>query len=182
MSQQQKLTIAGALILLAVLGRLLPHLWNFTPVIAVSIIAGRYLGRNYGIAVPLIAMVASDLFIGFYHWPLMATVYGSIALAGLLSFAVRKYPAMETGVVLSLISSTLFFLITNGAVWYFTDLYPGDLSGLLSSYTAGLPFYRNALMGDLFYTGGLLVIFQTVPVYLPIIQNTLIHKQKPQKC
>jgi len=51
----------------------------------------------------------------------------------------------------SLLGSILFFLITNWAVWAFGELYTKDVSGLIMSYGMGLPFFRNTLLGDLFY-------------------------------
>jgi len=162
MSNRQKLAIASVLVFIAVLGRLLPHLWNFTPVIAVSLLAGMYLGRSYAVFVPVATMVISDLFIGFYHLPIMISVYGSMVLAGWLAFLLRRYRRIETVAALSLVSSTLFFLVTNAAVWFFSPLYPAELSGLIASYVAGLPFYKNALVGDLFYSVTLFTSFQVV--------------------
>jgi hypothetical protein len=52
-------------------------------------------------------------------------------------------------------------LITNFAFLYPESLiadqiigtYPHNLSGIMSSYAAGLPFLKNQILGDLFYSG-----------------------------
>ncbi len=51
----------------------------------------------------------------------------------------------------SVSSSVLFFVITNFAVWIGSPFYPQNFAGLLESYTAGLPFLNNGVLGDLFY-------------------------------
>ena len=56
-----------SLILLMVFSRLLPHPPNFTPIIAVAILSGYFFKNIYmSVFVLLFAMLASDLFIGFY--------------------------------------------------------------------------------------------------------------------
>src|SRR6266849_2443137 len=62
----------------------------------------------------------------------------------------------------ALASSVSFFLISNFAVWAAYDMYPKNFSGLLTSYTLALPFFRNAVEGDLLFTS---VMFAT-PVVL----------------
>src|SRR5439155_4084883 len=50
-----------------------------------------------------------------------------------------------------LASSVSFYLIRNFDVWAATNLYPKTLSGLMTSYTLALPFFRNAVEGDLLF-------------------------------
>jgi len=54
------------LILLAVVSRLLPHPPNFTPLAAVGLFAGAYLGARIFWLVPVTALLVSDMVIGFY--------------------------------------------------------------------------------------------------------------------
>jgi len=51
----------------------------------------------------------------------------------------------------SLAGSTLFFIITNLGVWMNSSMYEKNIHGLLKAYGMGLPFFRNTLIGDLFY-------------------------------
>jgi hypothetical protein len=74
--------------ILAVIGvlavyRLLPHPWNFTPVVATAIFGGMYLSRSLGMILPIGAMLISDLFLSF-DWVVTPVIYGSILIAALL--------------------------------------------------------------------------------------------------
>ena len=153
MTSKMKFVISVGLVAFGIVIRLLPHLWNFTPVVAIALFAGFYLGARYAIALPLITMFLSDFVIGFYRIEHMIAVYGSFALVGVLALVARRYQSIEVVAAASIFSSTLFFLITNWAVWRFGTFYPPNLTGLLESYVLGLPFFRNALLGDFFYTG-----------------------------
>jgi formate-dependent nitrite reductase membrane component NrfD len=53
-------------------------------------------------------------------------------------------------------------LVTNFASWLNNPMYTQNFSGLLTSYIAGIPFFRNTLLGDLFY---LSVLFGTTKVF-----------------
>lgn len=144
--------MAAILVTLGVSGRLLPHAWNFAPIVAIGIFAGAYLGPRYAFAVPVLAMVLSDISIGFYMWQMNLAVYIAMALSGAIGLLLRKKKNPLSIAGASFAGSMLFFLITNGAVWYFTGMYSHGLDGLLASYSAGLPFLRNTLSGDLWYS------------------------------
>jgi hypothetical protein len=49
-------------------------------------------------------------------------------------------------------ASVSFFLISNAAAWLWDPIYSKNLDGLIQSYAMGVPFFRFALAGDLFYT------------------------------
>ncbi|OGY28265.1 MAG: hypothetical protein A2Z42_01825 [Candidatus Woykebacteria bacterium RBG_19FT_COMBO_43_10] len=136
---------------LAVAARLLPHPPNFAPIAAMALFGGAYLSPRYAILVPLLALFLSDLFIGFYSPVVMISVYGSFVLTGALGIWLKKRRNPRNMVLAAVGSSLLFFLITNFAVWA-AGAYARDPSGLLQSYVAGLPFLKNTLAGDLFYT------------------------------
>ena len=56
------------LILILVFARLIPHPPNFTPIIAVAIVSGYFFKNiNLSLLILLVAMLVSDLFIGFYE-------------------------------------------------------------------------------------------------------------------
>ena len=54
--------------------------------------------------------------------------------------------------VATLLSSLMFFIVTNFGVWLLQDMYPKNLLGLLACYTAGIPFFENSLIADVFFT------------------------------
>ena len=145
--------IAAALILLGVSARFMPHPANVAPIGAIALFGGLYLNKRMAFVLPVAAMLVSDLFIGFYNWKTMAAVYISfLAMVG-IGLVVKRHKKFSTIVGGTLLGSLLFFLITNAAVWAFGTLYPYTIEGLLSSYAMAIPFFKNSLMGDLFYTG-----------------------------
>ncbi len=133
--------------------RLLPHAPDFTPVAATALFAASVLRlRALSVFVPLVGLILGDALLGFYDWPIMAAVYGTLAVpACLASLSGRlRRPVMVVPVLLS--SSASFFLVTNFAVWAFSPLYTADAAGLLKCYIAALPFLQNMVCGDLFWT------------------------------
>lgn len=150
-----------AMIGITALIRLLPHEMNFTPVGAIALFAGTYiLNKRLAFLVPLTALLVSDILLelfygtGFYRD--MIFVYGSFALVVSMGFMLRGREGRQTIMVASLVSSLSFFFITNFGSWLMYDMYPKTLDGLVSSYIAGIPFFRGTVMGDLFYN---LVLF-----------------------
>lgn len=137
-------------IFIGVVARFLPHLPNMTPIGAIALFGGRYLPKRLAIVLPLVAMVISDLYLGFHKT--MPYVYGSFILTSLIGMWLRHHTSSYHVVLATLISSTLFFLITNFGVWAHTPLYSKTITGLMESYVMGLPFFRNTLIGDLFYS------------------------------
>ena len=87
MNNKIKIIVTIMIVLLAAASRLVKHPFNFTPVAAMALFAGCYLGKKWGVFLPLAAMFVSDIFIGFYDWQVMASVYLAIALA----FAIGWY-------------------------------------------------------------------------------------------
>jgi hypothetical protein len=156
----KKLLPAFILITLGIAARFLPHPANFAPIGAIAIFSGIYLPKKWAIILPLAAMFFSDLFIGFYAWPIMLSVYVSFIIMGVIGLAVRKNKKLSTILGGTILGSVIFYLVTNGAVWAFGSLYPPTASGLLQSYYMAIPFFRNSLLGDLFYIGVLVGAYE----------------------
>jgi hypothetical protein len=55
----------------------------------------------------------------------------------------------------ALASSVSFFVASNFAVWANWNMYPKTLSGLMTCYAAGLPFFRRGVEGDLLFTAAM---------------------------
>lgn len=162
--------IAILFILIEILSRLAPHLPNFTPVTAAAIFGGFYLNRKFALIVPLIVLAISDyllLYISPYNSPMInfskihpiadmfysttLFVWGSFMISGLIGLSLKKIGRRFYILGGTIIASLQFFLITNFGVWATTDFYPHNFSGLMKSYIMGIPFYKNTLIGDLFY-------------------------------
>jgi len=140
------------------LGRLIPHPPNFTPILATAIVAPYIINNKWvSIAIPLTAMFIADLFIGLH--PYILWVYGAIALSTLFSFTLKKFGRMYIQLgIMALLSSLIFYVVTNFSVWLVWDFYPKTFDGLMLCYVAGLPFLRNTLMSTILYTGLFVVI------------------------
>jgi hypothetical protein len=159
------LALISAIVVAAAL-RLVPHPPNFSPIDAMALFGGAYLGRR-GLAfvAPLGALLLSDAILGFYHG--MAFVYGSVALVVVVGWWVssRRSP-LRIGAA-ALASSVLFFVLTNFGVWLFSGFYPLTATGLAACYVAAVPFFQNTLAGDLFYSallfGGFALLERGVP-------------------
>lgn len=154
---QIRLTTLSILVLSAAVFRLVPHWPNFTPIAALALFGAATFERKWlGLAVPLAAMLLSDTLIGFHSS--MGAVYASFGLTWVLGLVALQRPTAGRIAVVSLVSSVLFFLITNFAVWYGSTYYPQTAAGLMTCYAAGLAFYNNTsfflngLLGDLFFS------------------------------
>lgn len=143
--------IALCLVAFAAVARFLPHPPNFAPVAAIALFSGVYLSKRASLVVPLVAMVISDVFLGFHST--VGFTWGGMILVGLIGWAVQQRKTVATVFVGALGASVTFFLLTNFGVWLVGNMgmYPKTLPGLLDAYVMGLPFFRNTLAGDLFY-------------------------------
>ncbi len=139
---------------------------NVAPISAMALLSGIALPRRLTFVVPLAAMLASDLVIGFYSLPVMVAVYAAFAVTNIIGLRLRHRVGAGRVIGASLISSTIFFLVTNAAVWQWQHMYPHTLIGLGQSYLAGLPFFRNTVLGDLVFTGLLVGSYRAIVVYL----------------
>ena len=151
-----ELPLAACLLALDVVARLLPHAPNFTPMAASALFAGViFRSRLVALTTPVAAVVLGDLILGTYDWRVAGVVYVSLALpaiAGLWGRSLRTPRLPLLLFPLALASSVTFFVTTNFAVWAFGGMYANDVAGLLHCYVAALPFLRNGVMGDLFWT------------------------------
>ncbi|MEI7907009.1 MAG: DUF6580 family putative transport protein, partial [Bacteroidota bacterium] len=67
----------------------------------------------------------------------------------------------------TLAGSVLFFVVTNFGVWQSGTFYPMTMGGLVECYAAAVPFFRNALVGDVFYVTVLFGSYELAMKYLP---------------
>jgi hypothetical protein len=146
-----KFLLVFALVGLAIWSRFVPHPANFTALTAVALFGGAMLPRYWGVAIPLSAMIVSDLFIGLHS--LSFVVWMSFMLMTFVGSYLKTHLNAINVVFASLAGSTLFYIITNFAVWAEGRMYAMNFGGLLQSYVNAIPFYRNMLVGDLLYVG-----------------------------
>ena len=157
-------TLSNILIILAIASRFLPHPPNFTAVISVGIFAGfLFKNKTIGCIVPIISMVASDIILGFHNT--LWAVYLSLIIATIIGTKMKK---SNTGSITlsSLISATIFYIITNFAVWLNGIMYPNNLSGLLSCYISAIPFFGYTLLSTFLFSFILFGLYSLLEKYI----------------
>lgn len=164
--------VLALMVLTAALSRLLPHPPNFAPIGAMALFGAAYFSKKHlALILPIAAMWLSDIIInnvvyaqyfdGFtlfyqgFYW-----TYGAFVAIGVLGFLLLKTVKVQNVAIASILAAFLFFLISNFGVWQSGTMYPKTLSGLTACYTAGLPFLKNTLLGNLFYNSVLFGAFE----------------------
>jgi hypothetical protein len=132
--------------------RILPHPANFTPVMAVALFAGAKSDDiRIAFLLPLLAMLLSDLVIGFHST--MLFVYAGMALAVTLGLLLRRRSGFVPVAAATLAGSLGFFVVSNFGAWLQSPaLYSRDWSGLVAAYIAAIPFYQNSFLSDAVFT------------------------------
>jgi len=165
-------SVITIMILLAALSRLLPHPPNFAPIGGMALFgAAYYTRRAWAYAIPIISMWISDLilnnvvyaeffdkFVWFYSGSLFT--YAAFALIVLMGTFTLKKVRITRLLFSALGASVIFYLISNFGVWFSGTMYPKDISGLTACYAAGIPFFKNTLLGDLVYSTALFGVFE----------------------
>ena len=169
-----------ALVLGAAAMRLVPHIPNFTPVAALALFGGaRFEKKFWAFALPLTAMLLSDalleLFTGRGFHSGMPVVYASFAaIVGIGLWLHHHRGVVNTGSA-ALAASLLFFITTNFSTWLTDGMYPRTAAGLLACYVAAIPFFGNALAGDLFYVTVMFGAFAFAEKRYPAFAPASVH-------
>ncbi|HZU51284.1 MAG TPA: DUF6580 family putative transport protein [Sphingomicrobium sp.] len=168
-NRSRLIALLSAIITAAAL-RLVPHPPNFTPIGAIALFSGAYFGRRtWAFVAPLAALFLSDLVLGFYHG--MATVYATDLLIVVIGTLITRRSPLRIAMA-AVVSSIVFFTITNLGMWFSSGFYPRTLIGLEECFVAAVPFFQNSLAGDLFYTTLLFGGFRLAEVILPQLRAT----------
>ena len=157
-------------ILVAVFSRIIPHPANFSPIIAMGLFSGFYFKNNKKLAlfIPLVAMVISDIYLGFYSISLF--VYLSLGFIILIGFLIpnEKYTTSFDNILFgSLAGSVVFFIISNLGVFLLNG-YGYSIEGFIICYVQAIPFFQTSLMADLLFTTVIFLSYDT-------IRNSILH-------
>jgi uncharacterized protein DUF6580 len=146
------LGLVAFLIALDVVARLLPHAPGFMPVAASGFFAARMLRiPALAIAVPVLGMILSDVALPGEDWRIQAVGFAAIAIPAVAGIATRRWSGVLPSLATIVLSSLLFWVASNGAVWAFSTMYPPTLAGLTECYVLALPFLEKTVLGDLFW-------------------------------
>lgn len=158
------------LTVIGIISRLVPHLPNMTPVGATALFSSARFGIKKGMIILLLTMLITDALIGLH--PFMWATYGSFMITIVIGWWVQKKYSLSRFLTGTLVSSVVFFIITNFAVWLVplpSGMYEKSIAGLIHCYIMALPFFRNSLIGDFFY--GLIFYYGYELVYYWKTQN-----------
>lgn len=175
MMYRLRFIVLAGMVLAAAASRLVPHPLNFAPIGAMALFGGAcFADRRAAFGVPLAAMFLSDVLIALLNssyllqsLALMPFIYGSFALIVTLGLWLRTRRTFLPIAATTLAASMIFFTVTNFGDWAFGPIYAKTWQGLVTCYTAAIPFFKNTLLGDAFYAavlfGGLMLIEKLVP-------------------
>ncbi len=157
-----------SLILILTFARLIPHPPNFTPIIAVAIVSGYFFKNlNLSILTLLIAMLISDLFIGFYEN--MIFVYVSLLIITFTFYKISNKINFKNLFVYGFAGSLIFFIISNFGVWALGSPgldnlpYEKSLAGLIECYIFAIPFFGNTFLSTLIFAYPAIFIYKFLP-------------------
>lgn len=162
-------------VVIATLGRLIPHMPNFTPTTNLCVFAGKNLNKGLAILLTLVAIFLSDIGLSYIYgykilglWSLF-TYSGFVAMILFGSWSKNK----NLPIVFTIIFSELgFWAWTNFGSWLINPMYSKNTIGLMNCCIAGLPFLRNALMGDMVWMVVIFVSFAWVKKTSFLVINT----------
>ncbi len=137
--------------------RLLPHPSNFTPITAIALFSGGLFPAALALTVPLLLMIGSDILIGPHD--LFILTWGCFFLVSLIGLRIKNN--LNPGKIFygTLAGASIFFIVTNLGVFLFQSMYSKTWAGLGQCFWLALPFFRNSLAGDLFYSFVLFGLF-----------------------
>lgn len=136
------------LISLGILSRLIPHLSQFTAILAVAMFGGMYLTRWQAIIVPMVLMLVTDLILGFHDT--MPYTYGSMLAITTIGIYLKDHKSTMNVFSGSVFASLLFFVVTNFGAYL--SLYPHTWAGLQECYMLAVPFFRSTVLSTIGYS------------------------------
>ena len=161
------------LILILAFARLIPHPPNFTPIIAVAIVSGYFFKNiNLSLLTLLVAMLISDLFIGFYENVIF--VYLSLLLITFVFHKISNKINFKNLFIYGFAGSLIFFIISNFGVWALGSpgvqdiAYDKSLSGLIECYILAIPFFGNTFLSTVIFA------YPAIFIYKSLVKDPLI--------
>jgi Family of unknown function (DUF6580) len=156
------------IVALAIAARFIPGTANFSPLYAALLFGGVYLKKRDSIWFPVVLLAASDVMLNEllyntpFHW---AQSFNWLAFAAIpvVGWWLRKHVSARNVLLGSIAGATVFFVISNFAVWLAGILYPPTLGGLSACYIAAIPFYGNSLISSALFSG---ILFGAYEFYL----------------
>lgn len=165
--KKQDLIVLSSIILVLIAMRSIFNIPNFNPIGAIALMGGiLFHKKTTAFLVTIGALFLGDVILGLsspiYMDYMFSTtflfVYVAFLLMILLGTALKNRASLMTISLGSVVSAILFFLITNAGSWLALN-YDRSLSGLMSAYNAGIPFFRATLVSQLLFSLGIYIIY-----------------------
>jgi len=188
-----RLGIITIMILAAALSRVIPHPYNFTPLVAIALFSGsQFQNKKLGFIIPILAYLISDFVhqitgvMGSYNFSQPFVIIGQVfvylamILVTLLGTTLHSSRAIRV-LGYSLSGSAIFWIISNFGVWFANHFAagtafhePGLTLGI--TYLRALPFFNtmstelfvNAFLGDIFYSALLFGVYVHIQKRFPV--------------
>ena len=146
---------------LLIISRMISDIPNFTATIALIMFTS-YLIRDkfLSVLVILVSQIISDLYIGIYSS--MIFVYGAYVFIALLSPIIMNKLSFKSVLISSLVTPTIFYIVSNFGVWITGSTYPLSLDGLIMCYVAGIPFFDETLLSTVVFSVTIYVMMKLI--------------------
>jgi len=138
---------------------------NFAPVMALALCGGLFLPRLWAWLMPAAALLVSDFVLDLHYGVPFLTwigcgVYACYAVTIVAGLGLRRNPRLPLVFGAALLSTLLFYTVTNTVAWAADPGYAKTAAGWFQALTTGLPgypptwtFLRNSAASDLLFTG-----------------------------
>jgi uncharacterized protein DUF6580 len=146
------------IVVVAALARFVPHPANFSPMYAALLFGGAMLPKRDSLWFPVALVAASDFMLTtlvyrmHFGWAETLDWVGFAAIV-MIGMWLRNRASMRNVLAAALAGPTVFFIISNFAVWLGGTLYPPTAAGLAACFVAALPFFGNSLASGILFTG-----------------------------
>jgi len=162
-------------ILVAVIGRLVIHIPDVTPLTSLCLLAPTVFSKRNSLLIIFCSLLLSDLCLHFiFHYAVLGSWtlfnYSGWSAVVLLGVLFAKKPTVFRALSFTVYGSLIFWVWSDFGTWCTSTLYAHTINGLMDCYIAALPFLRDAITGSLIWTG--------VLVY-PILRHHIIHQHIP---
>ena len=92
----------------------------------------------------------------------MFFVYGAYVFIALLSPIIMNKLNFKSVLISSLVTPTIFYIVSNFGVWITGSTYPLSLDGLIMCYVAGIPFFDETLLSTVVFSVTIYVMMKLI--------------------
>lgn len=150
-------------ILVGVVGRLVVHVPDVTPLTSLALLAPTVFSKRISIAMMLCILILSDYLLHvFFHYPAFGLWslfnYSAWIAIVLFGFLFAKKPNFLSALIYTFFSALFFWVWTDFGTWCLSSLYPHTLNGLTECFVMALPFLKYSIVGSLAWTAALMIV------------------------